>query len=60
MPRPHLDLARLHGTAPHRLPAQGIVEYGLILAFVSFVCIVGLMLLGPLIGNMFSSMTASV
>ena len=40
--------------------AQGLVEYGLIIALVALLAIGGLILLGPLLGNMFSSMTASI
>jgi pilus assembly protein Flp/PilA len=44
----------------HREQAQGLVEYGLIIALVALLAIGGLVLLGPAIGSMFSSMTASV
>jgi Flp pilus assembly pilin Flp len=37
-----------------------MVEYGLIIALVSLLAIGGLVLFGPAIGDMFSSMTASV
>jgi pilus assembly protein Flp/PilA len=43
-----------------REQAQGLVEYGLIIALVALLAIGGLILLGPVIGSMFSSMTASV
>jgi pilus assembly protein Flp/PilA len=43
-----------------REQAQGLVEYGLIIALVALLAIGGLVLLGPTIGGMFSSMTASV
>jgi pilus assembly protein Flp/PilA len=44
----------------HREHAQGLVEYGLIIALVALLAIGGLVLLGPAIADMFSSMTASV
>jgi Flp pilus assembly pilin Flp len=40
--------------------AQGLVEYGLIIALVALLAIAGLVLLGPLLSSMFSSMTSSV
>jgi pilus assembly protein Flp/PilA len=43
-----------------REQAQGLVEYGLIIALVALLAIGGLILLGPVIGSMFSSMTTSV
>jgi len=39
---------------------QGLVEYALILALVSIVVIVTLMILGPLIGNVFSAINNSL
>jgi Flp pilus assembly pilin Flp len=44
----------------YREKAQGLVEYGLIIALVALLAIGGLVLLGPLMGNLFSSMTGSV
>lgn len=40
--------------------AQGLVEYALILVLVAIVVIVALALLGPAIGNVFSSIYNSV
>jgi pilus assembly protein Flp/PilA len=40
--------------------AQGLVEYGLIIALVALVAIAGLIILGPTISNLFSGMQASV
>lgn len=40
--------------------AQGLVEYGMIISFVALLAIGGLILLGPLMGDFFSSMTTSV
>jgi Flp pilus assembly pilin Flp len=37
-----------------------MVEYGLIIGLVALLAIGGLVLFGPAIGNMFSSMTTSV
>lgn len=41
-----------------RQPGQGLVEYALILVLVSVVVIVILVLLGPVIGNVFSTIIA--
>ena len=40
--------------------AQGLVEYGLIIALVALLAIAGLVILGPAISDMFSGMGASV
>lgn len=39
---------------------QGLVEYALILALVAIVVIAALMILGPIIGNVFSSINSSL
>lgn len=39
---------------------QGLVEYALILVLVAIVVIAVLMLLGPIIGNVFSTINASM
>ena len=39
---------------------QGLVEYALILVLVSFVVIAALMILGPIIGNVFSTINKSL
>ena len=39
---------------------QGVVEYALILVLVAIVVIVALMILGPLIGNVFSTINSSL
>ena len=39
---------------------QGLVEYAIILAFVAIVVIVVIRLLGPTIGNTFSTVNASI
>ena len=39
---------------------QGLVEYALILALVAIVVIAALMILGPLIGNVFSKVNSSL
>jgi Flp pilus assembly pilin Flp len=44
----------------HLERAQGMVEYGLIIGLVALLAIGGLVLFGPAIGDMFSSMTTSV
>jgi pilus assembly protein Flp/PilA len=39
---------------------QGLVEYALILVLVAIVVIAALMILGPLVGNVFSSINDSL
>ncbi len=39
---------------------QGLVEYGLILVLVAVIVIVVLYLLGPAVGNMFSTVVAGI
>ena len=39
---------------------QGLVEYALILVLVAIVVIAALMILGPVIGNIFSTINASL
>ena len=39
---------------------QGLVEYALILVLVAFVVIAALMILGPVIGNVFSKVNSSL
>jgi pilus assembly protein Flp/PilA len=39
---------------------QGLVEYALILVLVAIVVIAALMILGPIIGNVFSSINSSL
>lgn len=39
---------------------QGLVEYALILALVAIVVIAALMILGPIIGNVFSTINNSL
>lgn len=43
-----------------REEGQGLVEYGLIIFLVSIVVIAILILVGPRIGSMFSSITAAI
>lgn len=40
--------------------AQGLVEYGLVIAFVSLVAVLGLIWMGPAVGSMYSSASMSV
>ena len=40
--------------------AQGLVEYGLILALVAVVAIVGLIVLGPAVRNLLSQLGTSI
>ncbi len=49
---PHTPLAAPLSRG-HQQPAQGLVEYALILTLVSLVAIVGLLWLGPAISNAF-------
>jgi Flp pilus assembly pilin Flp len=39
---------------------QGLVEYSIILAFVAIVVIAVMRLLGPVVGNTFSSVSSSI
>ena len=39
---------------------QGLVEYAMILALVAIVVIAALMILGPIIGNVFSTINTSL
>ena len=39
---------------------QGLVEYALILVLVAMIVIAILMLLGPIVGNVFSNLVASI
>ena len=39
---------------------QGLVEYALILVLVAIVVIAALMILGPVVGNMFSKINSSL
>jgi pilus assembly protein Flp/PilA len=43
-----------------RADGQGMVEYGLIIALVAVVAIAGLVILGPNIASMFTSLGSSV
>ena len=43
-----------------REKGQGLVEYALILVLVSIVVIAALMVLGPIIGNVFSKVNSSL
>lgn len=43
-----------------KVRGQGLVEYALILVLVAIVVIAVLMLLGPIIGNVFSTINASL
>jgi pilus assembly protein Flp/PilA len=45
-------------TTSNRAQAQGLVEYGLIISLVAIVAIAGLLVLGPAVASMFSSLSA--
>jgi len=53
-------IRRQSRSASQRQPAQGMVEYGLIIALVAVVAIAGLIVLGPQISAMFTSIGSSV
>jgi Flp pilus assembly pilin Flp len=44
----------------HSQKAQGLVEYGLIIALVAVLAIAGLILFGPAVSGMLSSLSSSV
>lgn len=44
----------------HRESAQGLVEYGLIIALVAVLAIAGLIIFGPAVGGLLSSLGTSV
>jgi Flp pilus assembly pilin Flp len=44
----------------HREHAQGLVEYGLIIALVAVIAIAGLILFGPAVSSLLSNLGASV
>jgi pilus assembly protein Flp/PilA len=51
---------RIRNVFPSRQEGQGMVEYGLIIALVAVVAIAGLIILGPRLSSMFSSLGSSV
>ena len=53
-------LASLQARVAERERGQGMVEYGLIIAAVAIAVIVALFALGPKIGSLFSSTSASL
>jgi len=54
-------LFQLEGRDSNRLTrGQGLVEYALILVLVAIVVIVALMVLGPILGNTFSTINESL
>ena len=48
------------GLFPEREEGQGMVEYGLILALVAVVAVAALVLMGPKVGSILSSVNASL
>jgi hypothetical protein len=44
----------------YRQQAQGLVEYGLIIALVAILAIAGLLIFGPAVGSLLSSVSGSV
>ncbi|HEY3474647.1 MAG TPA: pilus assembly protein [Anaerolineales bacterium] len=45
---------------PQQQQGQGLVEYAIILVFVAIVVIAVLRLLGPMVGNIFSTINSSL
>lgn len=56
----HRTVSAVRSYFPEREEAQGMVEYGLIIALVAVVAIAGLIILGPKIAGLFSSLGTSV
>ncbi len=52
--------ARKGGAMEFRARAQGLVEYGLIIALVAVLAIAGLLLFGPAIDSVLSNISGSV
>lgn len=44
----------------HQLRAQGLVEYGLIIALVALIAIAGLIVFGPAVSSLLSTLSGSV
>lgn len=44
----------------HLAPAQGLIEYGLIIALVAVLALAALIVFGPSVGNLLSSLSGSV
>jgi hypothetical protein len=47
-------------SSPGREPAQGLVEYGLIIALVAVLAIAGLIVFGPAVSSLLSNLGGSV
>jgi pilus assembly protein Flp/PilA len=56
----HRTISAVKAHFPEREEAQGMVEYGLIIALVAVVAIAGLIILGPKIASLFTGLGASV
>ena len=41
-------------------PGQNLVEYGLILALIAIIVIIGLLVLGPLVGHVFNHVSSNL
>ena len=50
----------MSGARTMRAQAQGLVEYGLIIALVALLAIAGLLTFGPTVGLLLSSLSTSV
>jgi pilus assembly protein Flp/PilA len=57
---PRTLLSKAGKLIPERTSGQGMVEYGLIIALVAVVAIAGLIIMGPKIADMFTSLGSSV
>jgi thiosulfate reductase cytochrome b subunit len=55
----HLDWG-VKDMVSHRFSAQGSVEYGLIIALVAVIAIAGLLIFGPAVSSLLSSLSGSV
>jgi len=53
-------VAVVHTWFEGKAEAQGMVEYGLIIALVAVVAIAGLIILGPQLSSLFTSLGSSV
>jgi Flp pilus assembly pilin Flp len=57
---PRIVITRKEGSMETRWRGQGLVEYGLIIALVAVLAIAGLLLFGPAINSMLSTVSGSV
>jgi hypothetical protein len=55
-----LEAISMQGNISHRERAQGLVEYGLIIALVAVIAIAGLIVFGPAVSSLLSRLGGSV